>query len=234
MTDFTYVQDVKLFHDKFGLITPPNFVRLNDGLHKFRSGFFVEELTEYEEAVRDGDLATTLDSLIDLIYIIAGASLVHGIQHEELYAATMIVDEYFGDEAVLSQTLGADLSLSTIDLPDAAVAAEFVALMHEHIAAFDEIHSREDMPLAVRHEYVKYTLAAMFNSSLTAAGYCGCTDELWDELWADVQRANMSKERALREADSKRGSTYDVIKPAGWVPPQTEAIIARHKALETA
>lgn len=226
--DFFYVQDVKRFHDKFGLVTPPEFVKLDDNLHNFRSGFFTEELTEYEEAVEAGDLATTLDSLIDLVYIIAGAALVHGIQHEEFYAAAMIVDEFFGEDAVLPEDL-LDEDPTPISLPDPFAAAVFVTLMREHIECFDKVHAHEDMPLAARHEYVKYTLAAMFNSCLTAAGYCGCTEELWIELWADVQRANMSKERALKASDSKRGSTYDVIKPAGWIPPQTEAIIAKHK-----
>lgn len=233
MTDFPYVQDVKSFHDKFGLVTPESFVKLDDNLHKFRSGFFTEELTEYEEAVRDGDLATTLDSLIDLIYIIAGASLVHGIKHEELYAAAMIVDEYFGDDSILSEDI-LEAEVTSISLPDPLVASEFTALMRDHIDCFDAVHEYEDMPLAVRKEYVKYTLAAMFNSCLTASGYCGCTEELWVELWNDVQRANMSKERALREADSKRGSTYDVIKPVGWIPPRTEEIIAKHQALAAA
>lgn len=230
MSDFFYVQDVKRFHDKFGLATPPTFVKLDDNLHKFRSGFFTEELTEYEEAVRDGDLGTTLDSLIDLVYIIAGAALLHGIEHEEFYAAAMIVDEFFGEDAAMPEDL-LEEEPARISLPDPLAAGVFVTLMRDYISAYDEVHSHDDsMPIAARHEYVKYVLAAMFNSTLTAAGYCGCTEELWVELWADVQRANMSKERAVRASDSKRGSTYDVIKPAGWVPPQTEAIIAKHKA----
>ena len=225
---YHYVQDVKLFHDKFGLVTPNEFVRLDDDLHKFRSGFFQEELTEYEEAARDKDLATVLDSLVDLDYIIAGAALVHGIQHEELYAATMVVDEFFSNDAVLDQGLAADVV--RISLPDPLVVAAFTSLMRDHIDCFNAVHEHEDMTMSTRHEYVKYVLAAMFNSCLSAAGYSGCTEELWDELWADVQRANMSKERVLRQSDSKRGSTYDVIKPAGWVPPGTEEIIAKHQA----
>lgn len=40
-----------------------------------------------------------------------------------------------------------------------------------------------------------------------------------------VQAANMSKIRALRESDSKRGSTYDVVKPEGWTPPNHKPLI---------
>ena len=43
----------------------------------------------------------------------------------------------------------------------------------------------------------------------------------WDELWADVQRANMAKERGT----TKRGHAVDVTKPKGWIPPQTLAIL---------
>lgn len=39
------------------------------------------------------------------------------------------------------------------------------------------------------------------------------------EAWRRVQVANMSKVRVENAADSKRGSSFDVIKPAGWTPP---------------
>lgn len=232
MVEFSYVQDVKLFHDKFGLVTPSEFIKLDDDLHSFRTGFFTEELTEYEDAVRDGDLETTLDSLIDLVYIIAGAALLHGIQHEEFYGAAMVVDEFFGEGSHLQDDLPSPALPEVIaQLPDLLTAGVFVTLMRDHIDSYDAIHKIDDMPIAARREYVKYTLAAMFNSCMTAAGYCNCTEALWDELWVDVQRANMSKERALKASDSKRGSTYDVIKPVGWIAPQTGAIIAKHTAL---
>lgn len=47
----------------------------------------------------------------------------------------------------------------------------------------------------------------------------------WPMLWAEVQRANMQKERAKRAADSKRGSAYDVVKPAGWKSPDHVAAL---------
>ena len=43
----------------------------------------------------------------------------------------------------------------------------------------------------------------------------------WQELWGDVQRANMSKERGV----GKRGHLVDCIKPDGWVPPKTLEIL---------
>ena len=47
----------------------------------------------------------------------------------------------------------------------------------------------------------------------------------WQQLWSEVQRANMSKVRASSEAESKRGSSLDVIKPYGWKGPDIEGVI---------
>jgi predicted HAD superfamily Cof-like phosphohydrolase len=43
----------------------------------------------------------------------------------------------------------------------------------------------------------------------------------WEELWLDVQRANMAKVIGT----THRGIKIDVTKPPGWVGPQTEAIL---------
>ena len=44
----------------------------------------------------------------------------------------------------------------------------------------------------------------------------------WPELFAEVQRANMTKERATGSGDerSTRGHSLDVVKPAGFTPPR--------------
>lgn len=46
----------------------------------------------------------------------------------------------------------------------------------------------------------------------------------WEELWADVHRANMAKQRGV----GKRGHKVDVIKPAGWEGPKTMGILLAH------
>jgi predicted HAD superfamily Cof-like phosphohydrolase len=53
----------------------------------------------------------------------------------------------------------------------------------------------------------------------------------WEELWDDVQRANMSKKRAAKDgsdSSSGREPEYDVIKPEGWRGPNTSAILGAH------
>jgi predicted HAD superfamily Cof-like phosphohydrolase len=44
-----------------------------------------------------------------------------------------------------------------------------------------------------------------------------------------VHQANMTKIRALRQQDSKRGSTYDIVKPAGFVAPTLTDLIRKEK-----
>lgn len=51
----------------------------------------------------------------------------------------------------------------------------------------------------------------------------------WQQLWNEVQRANMSKVRAQSADESKRGSSLDVIKPAGWTGPDIKRILEEAK-----
>lgn len=51
----------------------------------------------------------------------------------------------------------------------------------------------------------------------------------WQALWDEVQRANMSKERAAADgSNSVRKSSFDVVKPAGWMPLDIEGILAKY------
>ena len=47
----------------------------------------------------------------------------------------------------------------------------------------------------------------------------------WPQLWREVQRSNMQKERAKEVHASKRGTLLDVVKPRGWMPPQLRALL---------
>lgn len=51
----------------------------------------------------------------------------------------------------------------------------------------------------------------------------------FDLMWRLVQEKNMQKERANGHNDprSKRGSRLDVVKPAGWTPPDHRPIIEK-------
>lgn len=47
----------------------------------------------------------------------------------------------------------------------------------------------------------------------------------FNEGWNRVHEANMQKIRALKEEDSTRGSTYDVVKPEGWQPASLKDLV---------
>lgn len=52
------------------------------------------------------------------------------------------------------------------------------------------------------------------------------------EAWRRVHEANMKKVRASSAADSKRGSAFDVVKPAGWEPPSHTDLVEVNDILE--
>jgi predicted HAD superfamily Cof-like phosphohydrolase len=47
----------------------------------------------------------------------------------------------------------------------------------------------------------------------------------FDEGWARVHAANMKKVRAETDEQSKRGTSYDVVKPDGWEPPDLSDLV---------
>lgn len=95
--------------------------------------------------------------------------------------------------------------------------------MHEELTEFDESFEKGDMAgmadALIDLAYVVYGTAHFMGIP-------------WERLWADVQRANMSKERASGGDDSrsKRKSAFDVVKPEGWVGPDPEGILEQHNA----
>lgn len=90
--------DIKAFHEKFGVDYQgkPRFLEWD--LAQFREKFIREEFDEYLLAIndfRDKDdpsphecercLADALDSLVDLVYVTLGAAYLHGFNFEEAW-----------------------------------------------------------------------------------------------------------------------------------------------------
>ena len=50
----------------------------------------------------------------------------------------------------------------------------------------------------------------------------------FEKAWEQVQKANMSKVRS-KSKSKKRGTSFDVIKPKGWTPPDIEQIIEEER-----
>lgn len=73
------LDDIRDFHEKFGLEYdgPPRIICGEE--RDFRIGFKKEELAELEDALRLGDLEKALDALVDLDYVIKGTIYLMGL-----------------------------------------------------------------------------------------------------------------------------------------------------------
>lgn len=103
-------------------------------------------------------------------------------------------------------------------LPQAMAAFRYKFLMEEMTELRDAILD-DDLP-GVADALVDLVYVALGTAYLSGLPF--------DELWAEVQRANMSKVRATSAEQSKRGSAFDVVKPADWKPPQIREVLLAH------
>ena len=74
---------VEKFHDTFGIpneYTPK--VTISNDLIDLRFKLMAEENEEYLEAAKNGDLVEVADALGDMMYILCGTILSHGMQHK--------------------------------------------------------------------------------------------------------------------------------------------------------
>jgi predicted HAD superfamily Cof-like phosphohydrolase len=74
---------VKTFHESFG-INNENSPKIDVGesVIKLRHSLMHEENEEYLEAAEAGDLVEVADALGDMLYILCGTILAHGLQHK--------------------------------------------------------------------------------------------------------------------------------------------------------
>lgn len=80
---------VRDFHDAFGInnLDSPS-VKVDAKTLQLRFDLMKEENEEYLEAAKEGDLVEVADALGDMLYILCGTILSHGMQHkiEEVYS----------------------------------------------------------------------------------------------------------------------------------------------------
>lgn len=219
-----HAADVKLFHDKFGLVTPEEFTFIERELYSFRVLFFNEEFEEYRQAYKQDDFATQIDSLIDLVYITAGCALLHGIKPAEYdLNVSFRSTEPRRPHTGFSYLRRLNQSIYCYEKRPHPLSTDENNLLCEVIE--NTIKDYSEAYLEKSEKGIKEALADLHLCCIYGKNLMGFANDYWTLLWDDVQRANMSKERALKASDSKRGSTYDVIKPAGWIPPKTQEFI---------
>ena len=83
----------------------------------------------------------------------------------------------------------------------------------------------EELECAYKKEELEEVADALIDIVYVAMGTAHMHNLPWDELWNEVQRSNLAKERATSAKDSKRASMFDVIKPKNWTPPRLGPIL---------
>lgn len=107
----------------------------------------------------------------------------------------------------------------------------------EELKEFDECQQELEFQLSLRPEVrdqgaiasaLEKQLDAIADLVYVVLGTAYMQGFDFREAWRRVHAANMAKVRAEVAADSKRGSTYDVIKPAGWTAPDHSDLVQDH------
>jgi predicted HAD superfamily Cof-like phosphohydrolase len=96
------IEAVKRFHEAFGLgVKNAPTANLGKAKNKLRFELMKEENEEYLEAAEDDDLVEVADALGDMLYILCGTILEHGMQH--------VIEEVFNEIQTSNMSkLGAD------------------------------------------------------------------------------------------------------------------------------
>ena len=91
-------------------------------------------------------------------------------------------------------------------------------------------HMEEELN-EVRASYINGDLEGYFDGLIdliyVALGAAYFSNLDFNEGFRRVHEANMTKVRAEKASDSKRGSTYDIVKPTGWVAPTLDDLVTR-------
>jgi len=77
------IKAVELFHNSFGLgVSKEPAADLGAAKNQLRFNLMDEENKEYLEAANEGDLIEVADALGDMLYILCGTILEHGMQYK--------------------------------------------------------------------------------------------------------------------------------------------------------
>ena len=91
------------------------------------------------------------------------------------------------------------------------------AFMAEELDEFMRAMERDDIP---------EMFDALLDLVYVALGTAHVMNLPWQAGWNRVQASNMAKVRAAKDgSDSKRDSSWDVVKPEGWIPPHLEELL---------
>ena len=101
-------------------------------------------------------------------------------------------------------------------------------LDHASAAATELVASEFDQDHANYAYNLEQMLDALVDLTYVALGTSQLHGFNFREAWRRVHAKNMMKVRAERADQSKRGSTFDVVKPAGWTPASLIDLVEDH------
>lgn len=79
----TIINHVETFHESFGINNEESpIAKVGDKVIDLRFELMREENEEYLEAAKNNDLIEVADALGDMLYILCGTILSHGMQHK--------------------------------------------------------------------------------------------------------------------------------------------------------
>lgn len=89
-----------------------------------------------------------------------------------------------------------------------------------------QLEEVDELAKALAQRDILQVTDALVDITYIALGNAWLLNVPFEESWEEVHAANMRKERAVKANASKYGSTYDIIKPVGWEPPNLSRFIA--------
>jgi len=205
-------RDVLAFHIQFDLPRSHDPAPMPLDQLAFRLQFLREERAEFFDAFERNDLVKTVDALIDLVYVAIGTALFLGAPRSgalgtwPTYGGTLTHLMALGLRIPARPEL-CELRRAKLFAMSSEVRIEMFRVAHD--LALDEAGEGCRIALDLLRALVKtaYVTAAMMGTP-------------WPRCWSHVQLANLAKVRAAADgSNSKRGSAFDIVKPAGWTSP---------------
>ncbi len=102
------------------------------------------------------------------------------------------------------------------------------SLLHPDLMSFREKFLQEELAetlQAYQEGNLEKTFDGLIDLVYVALGTAYLMGLPFNRGWSEVHRANMRKVRAEKPGDSKRNSSFDVIKPEGWLPPDLSKLL---------
>lgn len=114
----------------------------------------------------------------------------------------------------LNKKFGFILNKNPTHLPQAILMRRFNFIQEE----------LDEFLLAAKQQNMEEMADALVDIVYVAIGTAVMMGLPWDEMWDEVQRANMTKEKGR----THRGHDDDLVKPKWWVGPQHKQILSAH------